>query len=244
MRPYIEHLDTVAMPWIERGSGAFTKLLSTDPDNGARTALQRVVPSQGAKAPSVPHYHHSDEEILVVKGRLSFDSKVWLHPLGYCFHPAQTVHGFKSSVPEETWFLSRHSQTMDTLQVPDPAKREYYSVADRPPDRGLAVIPEPSGETWEEADQDGKPSRKSLLLSVNPKTGEGSRLVRFSPGSSHRDAPANDGYEEIFVLEGALEAMGGASFGEGGYSFRPPGEERILFDCPEGALVYVNFGPG
>ncbi len=244
MRPHIERLDTMAMPWNQKGPGSFSKLLSTDPDNGARTALQRVVPSQGAKAPSVPHYHHSNEEILIVKGRLSFDSKVWLGPNSYCYHPAQTVHGFKSSVPEETWFLSRHSQTMDTLQVPDPEKREYYSVADQPPDRGLAVIPDPAAETWDEVEQDGNPSFKSLLLSVNPKTGEGSRLVRFLPGSSHRDATAADGYEEIFVLEGALEATDGATFGEGGYSFRPPGEDRLVFDSPEGALVYVNFGPG
>ncbi len=244
MRPHIKRLDTKAMPWVERGPGAFTKLLSTDPDNGARTALQRVVPSEGAKAPSVPHYHHSDEELLIVKGRLSFDSKVWLNPLGYCFHPAQTVHGFKSSVPEETWFLSRHSQAMDTLQVPDPIKREYYSVADQPPDRGLAVIPDPSGEDWMDTNQDGEMSFSSLLLSVNPKTGEGSRLVRFSPGSSHRNRPADDGYEEIFVLEGSLELTDGATFGEGGYSFSPPRKERLRFDSPEGALAYVNFGPG
>lgn len=244
MRPHIERLDTKAMSWEKKGPGSFTKLLSTDPDNGARTALQRIVPSQGAEAPKVAHYHHSDEEILIVKGRLSFDSKVWLGPLSYCYHPAQTVHGFKSSVPEETWFLSRHSQAMDTLQVPDPIKREYYSVADQPPDRGLAVIPEPSAEPWEAVKKDGNPSLKSLLLSVNPKTGEGSRFVRFSPGSSHRDRPADDGYEEIFVLDGALESTGGATFGEGSYCFSPPGEERLLFDSPKGALVYVNFGPG
>jgi quercetin dioxygenase-like cupin family protein len=244
MRPHIESLDTKSMPWTERGTGAYSKLLSTDPDNGARTALQRVVPSGGAKAPSVPHYHPSDEELLIIKGSLTFDSKTWLNALSYCFHPAQIVHGFKSSIPEETWFISRHSQEMETFQIPEPEKWHYHSIAERPPERGLAVLTDPSAGPWEDdADRRRDMRCQSVLLSRDPVTGEGSKLVRFLPGAVQRRGAADGVYEETFVLEGALTAEDGSVCGEGFYSFRPPGAEAPFFESPDGALVYVNFGP-
>ena len=66
MRPHIPHLDTTAMDWATPIPGLYSKVLSVDPETGARTALQRLVPSEGYKAPTVAHYHHSAEEILVL----------------------------------------------------------------------------------------------------------------------------------------------------------------------------------
>ncbi len=240
MRPYISHLDTEAMPWQSRVAGAYTKLLSTDPDNGARTALQHLVPDEGYEAPKVAHYHHSDEELLILDGKLSFDSKTYLGRLGYCFHPARTVHGFKSSVPEETWFLSRHSEEMVTKQVPEPRQQSYYSVADVEPDRGLAVLVRPEDGNWEKDPR----GAEVLDLGSDPKTGEGSRFMRVPAGSGADLRVADAFYQEIYVLEGGLTAQDGTAYNRGAYSFCPPGEPRPHFTKSDGALVYVNFGVG
>ena len=245
MRPHLEFVDTKSMPWVPRGTGAYTKLLSTDPVNGARTALQRVVPTDGAKAPSVPHYHYSDEEILVLKGRLTFDSKMWFGELGYCFHPAYTVHGFKSAVPEETWFLSRHSQKMETFQIPKPKKRKYYSIAENPSPRNLVALPDARVGLWEDRAVGFSRTRVgSVELGRNPVTGEGTRLFRLRPGYAQEAGATGAGYEEIFVLDGAIELEGGGTFDEGGYSFLPPKTKTPAFTSLDGALLYVNFGPG
>ena len=240
MRPHIPHLDTEAIPWQPRAEGAYTKILSTDPDNGARTALQRVVPDEGYNAPTVAHYHHSDEELLILDGKLSFDSKTFLGRLSYCYHPARTVHGFKSSVPEETWFLSRHSENMITKQIPEPTQQSYYSIAEVEPDRGLAVLVRPEDGTWEK----GAGGAEVLDLGSDPKTGEGSKFLRVPPGSAVDLGVPDAFYQEIFVLEGSLAAQDGTAFNRGAYAFCPPGERRPDFTKSGGALVYVNFGPG
>ena len=84
---------------------------------------------------------------------------------------------------------------------------------------------------------------QSVLLSCDPVTGEGSKLVRFLPGAVQRRGVADGVYEETFVLEGTLTAEDGSICGEGSYSFRPPRAEAPSFESPDGALVYVNFGP-
>jgi quercetin dioxygenase-like cupin family protein len=239
MRPHIAHLDTEGMDWESRVPGAYFKILNVDPDNGARTALQRLVPDEGYTAPTVAHYHHSDEEILVVKGKLSFDSKTFIGRLGYCFHPAETVHGFKSSVPVETMFLSRHSQKMDTEHVEEPTQQTYYSIAEKSRTRGLAVLPDPNEGHWEKGD-DGS---ESLDLGTDTETGEGSKFVRISAGGAADFDLPGDFYQELFVLDGSLPASDGTEFKRGAYSFCPPGESRPKFSKTSGALVYVNFGP-
>jgi hypothetical protein len=75
MRAHIPHLDTAAMDWANPIPGVCAKILIVDPDTGARTAMQRLVPEGGYTAPTVPHYHHLASEILVLRGKLSFDRK-------------------------------------------------------------------------------------------------------------------------------------------------------------------------
>ena len=103
MREPVPFLDTKAMDWTQSGlPGIYSILLSRDPETGERKALNRLVPADGMKPPGAAHYHHTTEELLIVKGRMSFDGKVWLTPQSYCFHPPETVHGIKSAVPEES----------------------------------------------------------------------------------------------------------------------------------------------
>ena len=232
MRPHIPHLDTAAMDWATPIPGIYSKILSVDPDTGARTAMQRLVPDEGYAAPTVPHYHHSAEEILVLKGRLSFDSKTYLGANGYCFHPPETVHGFKSDVPKETIFLSRHSKKMCTHDVPEPAKREYYPLNGTMPDRAWAALPDATKSGWDD----------DVKILGEDSFGEGSKLMRFDGDTINLSVP-DVFYEEIFVLDGRLTTADGTTFGTGAYAFCPPGSDRPSFSSAKKALVYVNYGP-
>ncbi len=233
MRPHIPHLDTATMDWATPIPGVYSKVLSVDPVNGARTALQRLMPDEGYTAPTVAHYHHSAEEILVVKGRLSFDSKTYLGANGYCFHPPETVHGFKSDVSTETWFLSRHSKKMCTHEVPEPAKQEYYALNGVSPARGWAALPDATDGGWRGGVK---------ALGEDPQTGEGSKLMRLD-GAAPDLSVREDFYQEFFVLDGALETVDGDAFGVGAYAFCPPETARPRFARAREALVYVNYGP-
>lgn len=245
MRPAVPFLDTNAMDWVPGDMpGLFTKMLSADPETGARSALQCIDPARGYKAPALPHYHDGDEEIFIVKGELTFDGRQWLGPRCYCFHPARTVHGFRSRVDEEAWFISRIKRPLKFDFHEDPDSLEPYSLDGAEPERGVAVIASPTDRPWEDVlDADGKAIARRQILSVHPKTGEGSMLVEFLPGfvSPHGDH-YHSVYEEVFVMDGQLETADGTVFTKGCYSYKPPGTIQSAVRSEGGAVAYVNFG--
>jgi len=233
------------MDWEPREvPGLFTKILSGDPETGARTALQWVSTPKGYVAPPMAHYHHFDEELLIVSGELSFDSKTWLGPLAYCYHPAKTVHGFKSALPDEATFISRVDHDLDFHFEKSPKQFTPYSLEDTPPERAIAVVADPRPGPWDEfRDDDGNVVLSRKVLSRHPRTGEGAMLVRFAPGwQSPHGAHSYTVYEEVFVLEGALELPDGTVYGEGAYMYKPPGTVQEGGLSPGGALAYINFG--
>lgn len=246
MREAIPFLDTNKMDW-EPGEmpGLFTKMLSRDPETGARTALQCIDPSRGYNAPGRPHYHDDDEEIFLVKGRFTFDGENWLQPYSYCFHPTRTVHGFRSEVAEESWFLSRVSKPIAFSFSEDYRDLVPYNLDGKDPERAIAIHSRPlESPEWEDVrGPDGTVELRRLLLSRHPVTGEGSMLVEFMPGweSPHGDH-YHSVYEEAFVMRGELLADDGTVFTAGCYSFKPPFTGQSALRSPEGALVYINFG--
>ena len=69
MRPHVPLMDSGTLPWASLGPpGLHSRLLSRDPETGARTALQCMRPQEGYQAPPIAHYHHTYEEILVIRG--------------------------------------------------------------------------------------------------------------------------------------------------------------------------------
>ena len=244
MRPYT-YLDTNAMPWEDTDTpGLYTKALSHDPENGARTAFQCIDPKRGYKPPVTAHYHHMDEELLVVKGTFTFDGKTWLGPKAYCFHPAETVHGFRSRIDDEAWFISRCSKELDFCLHPDAIGDTPYSLTDADAPRGVTVLADPETGTWVDvADDSGAVTLQRQVLSKHPETGEGSMLVRFLPGW---ESPNGDHfhtvYEELFVLEGAMETDDGQAYGTGTYLFKPPLTVQSRPKSKSGALAYISFG--
>ncbi len=246
MRPLTEILDVDALEWQPLGPpGLYSKMLNRDPESGARTALQRMVPADGYQAPSVAHYHTTYEEIIGIKGRFTFDSKRWIQPLSYVFHPPLCVHGFKSVVPEESWFLSRVEHDLDFTFVEQPANSDIYPVNGVQPTRGIQALVDPFAERGASPVKwaDSEVPVEWCALSAHPKTGEGSALVRIPSGWRANVAGAvQHKYLEIFVLEGALE-VDGASMRRHFYTYRPEGTLPRVISSAAGALIYMNFGP-
>ena len=245
MRSEVTFLDTEAMPW-EQGemTGLFTKVLSKDPATGERTALQRIDPSQGYRVPAKAHYHSIDEEIFLLKGRFTFDSINWLGRLAYCYHPAGTVHGFRSAVAEESWFISRAGHDVEFGYVEEPPQLEPYPLSGILAERAISVIADPNRLDWSgPLLHPGLAGTQQLVLGVHPRTREGSMLVRFPKGwKSPFGRHVHSVYEELFVLEGMILTDDGLRFGPGCYAYRPAGRVRGRMATPDGAVAYVNFG--
>jgi hypothetical protein len=237
-------LDVDAMPWEPLGpAGLYSKLLSRDPDTGARTALQRLCPQEEYQSPQVAHFHNTYEEILGVRGRFSFDSRRWITPGSYVFHPPRTVHGFKSAVPTESWFLSRVGRPLDVNLVHEPSADDIYLVdgdaapLSRPPAayaNPMDVLP------WVRRPFLGSPV-EWCALSADSETGEGSALARLPAGWASEPRVA-DHYLELFVLEGGVGVDGGPDADGHHYFFYPQGEMIGRLGSARGALAYVNFG--
>ncbi|PKB14593.1 hypothetical protein B0I00_2190 [Novosphingobium kunmingense] len=242
MRPRIVGLDVDAMDWAPLGPpGLFSKLLSRDPETGARTALQRMDPALGYQAPTIAHFHTTYEEILGIDGRFSFDSKLWVVPGAYVFHPPRTVHGFKSTVPQESLFLSRVGRDLDVNLVPEPAGDQLYVVEGPAPARSPAAYGDAVGALgWKPANLLGR-AVSCCVLSTDPETGEGSALVELPSGWTS-DAQARSDYLEIFVLTGNVE-FGKIPVSSGrAYSFFPPQAGIPTLRAVAASRLYVNFG--
>lgn len=242
MRPKIVNLDVDLLEWKPLGpAGLYSRELSRDPDTGARTALQRLCPADNYTPPTVAHYHHTYEEILGISGCFSFDSKLWVEPCTYVFHPPQTVHGFKSAIREESTFLSRVGRDLDFNFVEEPEQDVLYSVSADVLTRPAAVL---SAEANLKGFVDGQflgANAKIKLLSQDEETGEGSALVELSQGWSSNISDLTV-YLEMFILQGKLSLKNVPPIEGRGYFFYPPNEALNELSAEETVLVYVNFG--
>lgn len=247
MKNHVPFLDTNAMPWTDgEFPGLFTKMLSANDETGARTALQCIDPKRGYMAPSVAHYHPDmDEELWVIKGEMSFDSQNWLGARAYCFHPGNTVHGFKSAVRQESWFLSRISKPLKFGFVENPKQLTPYSLTGSPAKRPIRVEGDAvAAAQWTDVrDAEGRTILRRSVLSQHPDTGEGSMLVEFTRHwTQQRGLHKHSHYKESFVISGAYTVADGTVFKEGCYSFIPSGVTDQPVIASDGALVYVNYG--
>ena len=247
MKDHVPFLDTDTMEWAPgEFPGQFSKLLSSNPKTGARTGLQCIDPARGYKAPTQAHYHpDQDEELLVLKGRFSFDGENWLGANSYCFHPGDTVHGFKSAVAEESWFISRITKPLSFGFEENPKQFQPYSRVDKETGRPIRIIRDVLTENdWTDVkDASGKVAYQQLILGEHNQTGEGSKVVRLPAGwKSPHGSHFHSVYEEIFVMAGEVTDADGRVFGAGCYAFTPANTLKPALASAKGAVVYVNYG--
>ncbi len=227
------------MEWASHRPGVYTKLLSRNPDTTGRTALVRAAPAEGHQQQPMAHAHVSTEEIFISSGMLSFDSRTWLHPGSYVYHPAHYVHGFRSNVAEETLFVSRISADLTFRYFQEPLDDYPYFIGEEPTSRPLSIVASPWAATWRKID-DATGDIREFDYSIDPGSQERSALRRYAAGA--RDPAAGTvpaGYiEEFFVQEGALEDQNGQVFTAGCFACLLEGAARPRFMAQENALVY------
>ncbi|MCC6208746.1 MAG: cupin domain-containing protein [Gammaproteobacteria bacterium] len=81
---------------------------------------------------------------------------------------------------------------------------------------------------------------EELTLSLDPETGEYTRLTRFHPGAdtAASGGKSHDYPEEIFIISGRLyDAAFGLWLETGHYASRPPGERHGPFSTDTGCVV-------
>jgi hypothetical protein len=244
MKPRIVDLRVDEMEWMPLGPpGLYSRLLSRDLETGARTALQRIVPEDGYTPPQKAHYHHTYEEIIGIAGCFSFDSRRWVKPGTYIFHPPRTVHGFASAVRSESLFLSRVGRDLDFNFVENPEHDDLYVVEGPPPPRGPQALEDFESRNADAAGRLLGGGVMSRILSIDPDSGEGSALVRLPAGWSSSETMADHDLE-LFVMEGAIRVDGSPEQAGLAYFSYPAGSAINRLAADSETLVYVNFaGP-
>jgi ChrR-like protein with cupin domain len=85
----------------------------------------------------------------------------------------------------------------------------------------------------------GGPGIEEKILSRDPASGDVTRLLRFAPGVRTDETITHDFWEEVFIVEGAIEDLGlGHTFSAGMYACRPPGMRHGPYASPNGALLF------
>jgi len=237
--------DVGALPWRALPpAGLHAKTLSVDPETGARTALLRMAPQEGYVPPATAHYHDTYEEILGVSGRFTFDAKVWLERGGYIYHPAGTVHGFTSLVPEDSILLSRVGPGHMGNAVTEPAQPDMYSVYEtadpRAPvaasDPAAGIAPEPRAFLGDQIVQWRE-------IAAAPMRAHGAAMVVL-PAGWRTTAAVADQTVEIFTLTPGLVLDGVTVPESSGGSFVriPIGAAVPSMACTTDVHAFVTFG--
>jgi quercetin dioxygenase-like cupin family protein len=244
MREWIPALDTASLPWIATPlAGVFGKALNRDPDTQARTGMAKF--EKGSFVPGRPHYHVTDEEIVVTAGgAMTFDHRTWLPAKGYIYHAPGAVHGFKSGFDGEVIILSRHNGggELELNYIEGtPLQDDWYQIDGQPAPRPPVYIPD-ADQLPADRDADGV---SRTHLSRHPETGEGSLYLRLPAGWTGAQTAAPVAvYREMFVLEGDVLCADGSYLRTDYYAFIPPGRDHSFVASEAGALIYVAFGPG
>lgn len=75
------------------------------------------------------------------------------------------------------------------------------------------------------------------ILSMDPETGNYTRLLKVEPGVETTEVLSHDVWEEIYVLEGTYTDKGkNITLRPGMYGCRPPGMKHGPYSFPEGCL--------
>lgn len=230
------------MPWNSTRPGTSAKLLSVNEGKPAATVLLCFDPQDGYEDQPNPHYHEGLEELLILDGKLSFDSKTWLHRGGYVYHPPFFVHGFASRVATRTTILARSEGPIETKFISkDSAEDTYpYQLCDTVSAGALSIVPSPWAFRFDPVDAEVGEIRQ-YTYSAHADTGAITQLREFAAQAKERtpgivpDRMA----EEVFVLSGELTDETGQVFSEGDFACFPAGTRRPALTACDNSEVLV-----
>jgi hypothetical protein len=76
------------------------------------------------------------------------------------------------------------------------------------------------------------------ILSVDPETGDYTRLLKFPPGMTTTETLVHDFWEEVYILKGSLtDIKKKETYVEGFYACRPPGMLHGPYEIPNGCMT-------
>jgi len=185
-----------------------------------------------------PHYVNSDQEFLVLEGRVEFDGIVY-ESGDYAYLPAGQHHRSMSSPSGATLLnfyegehLAKYEETPAGLYEPGKLIERRASRAmpwTSVKDAGLAAL--------------GRNVRSRVLRS-DPTTGEGTWLVKVDAdgAAAHpllRPTATHAAVEEMYVLEGRIASPRG-TLSSGGYVWRAPGVARGPYGTTTGYVALLR----
>ncbi|RVT90956.1 cupin domain-containing protein [Sphingomonas crocodyli] len=239
MRPQVDFMDTNALPWVSPKPGLMRKVLSRDEETTAQTVITRLIQPEGGGPPSVPHCHETTEEIMVLDGQLTFDSRCWLAKGGYVYHPPRWIHGYKSSQTPVATFLWRSGADLDFTFFEAPADDFLHHRYGETAGRQAVVVPSPWATRWDELPS-AEGRIRQFTYAQDPSSIEHSVLRRYAPGAWDAE-PASDVLEtreEFYIYEGMVEDQDGRRFSEGWYACLMPGALRPRFRAIVDSIIY------
>ena len=80
---------------------------------------------------------------------------------------------------------------------------------------------------------------KEKILSLDPETGDYTRLLKFPPGTETTETLIHDFWEEVWIISGSLyDIQKKQTFMPGFYACRPPGMTHGPYRIPYGCVTF------
>jgi len=243
-RPHLEFIQCQTIPWAILGknnsrSGTEIKVLSSDQDTGASTAIIRY--PEGWLL-SAPHYLQCDEELYVLDGCIKINELAY-EKGDYAYLPAGFQRNTMSS-PSGSAVITFYEGNYQAVAGAAPEK--YYSG------NKLIRRMQTSKNDWHGAGDDtiASPDVGLKVLRLDPDTGERTWILKIDVPSSQPfkidGVEKHPCVEETFLLEGDMSMTMGVML-TGAYFWRPPNIEHGpmgtragflgLFRCKGGPLT-------
>lgn len=228
MRPFIEFLQSQALPWSDGlyGGGRGTvksKILSIDEASGASSVL--IEYPAGWKVDE-PHHLDVDEELFVLGGDLTIGATTYTEKC-YAHLPA---HHARTSAS------SKHGAVVMTFFSGEPGVRSGTPASDACDTTRLVEFVDGFADEWG-ANFHPKfpPGAGRKFLRRDPHDGEETWLLGTMPLRSGRRPERHPVVEEMYLLSGELVSPLG-TMQPGAYFWRPPEEWHGPFGSKTGNL--------
>ncbi len=97
---------------------------------------------------------------------------------------------------------------------------------------------DPAPIEWQEIEGSGGMIHEKIL-SLDPDTGDYTRVLEFKPGTRTTETLVHEFWEEVWIISGSLYDIAKEQhFAAGTYACRPPGMLHGPYDIPDGCMTF------